>query len=487
MKESGHTQKIIEFVRKTQFEDIPADVVVQTKRVILDTVGCALSGFSTDKGRSSRKVAVTLGGNPESSILGTAETTSCLNAAFANANMANALDNDDCFRNLPHFSMHAVFAALSLGEKLGLSGKNVIAAVALGYDVAARVASIFGFPLNVKEDRVDYWRAYGLSWEVFAAVVAAAKMLDLDSDKMDDALGIAGTLTPVPMHRFLAAYPIPMVKYNDAGWTTSSGIMAALLAESGYTGPPGVLDPGYELWRVFGAEHYDYSVLTRDLGRAWQIMDSSFKPWPSCRWTHHPLTLFLGIVKENDLKPEEIEKVAVKGSFMNRAFDSADPTPGPIGPQFNIQHAIAAAALGIPAGPNWQKPEVIDDPLVKEFRRRVFLERGPRTLHGGRDDDVIRTICKELPGFFTRVPTTVEVTARGMTISKSGDYAKGDPWSPETRLSDQEVRDKFYLNAIEVLPNSSQWRGQIARAADIVFALEELDCVSDLTGLLAAR
>ncbi|MFH1087663.1 MAG: MmgE/PrpD family protein [Chloroflexota bacterium] len=486
MENSQYTERLAEFATGTRFEDIPGDVVAQAKRLILDTIGCALGGFSTDKGRISRQLAMSLGGNPESTILGTSLQTSCVNAAFANANMANALDNDDCLKNSPHFSMHTVSAALSVAERTEASGKGLIAAVLVAYDVAARVAHMFGYPLHVKEDSVEYWRGFGLSWEVFASAVAAARLLGLDSAGMSNALGIAATLTPVPIHRFLITQPIPLVKYNEAGWTTASGVMAALLADGGYTGPPGVLDPDYEIWRVFGAEKSDYSSLAKDLGTSWHIMNTSFKPWPSCRWTHHPLTLFSDIAKDNDLKPDEIEKVVVKGSWMNRAFDSPDPAPGPIGPQFNIQHAIAAVALGIPPGPNWQKPEVINDTRVKEFRRRVFLERGPRTLRGARDDEVIRTITGELPGFFTKIPTTVEITTRGTTFSKSGVYAKGDPWSPETRLTDEELDQKFYLNAVEMMPNSTLWRNQIRKAAKAIRDLENQTCLCELTGMLAA-
>ena len=486
MSESGYTEKIVEFIRRTSFEDIPEDVVAQAKRLILDTIGCALGGFSTDKGRICRQVAVSLGGSPESTILGTSMKTSCINATFANANMANALDYDDCFKNNPHFAMHTVCTALSLAEKLGSTAKELVTAVVLGYDIAARVGSAAGYLLNVKEDKVEYWPGYGFSWQVFAATAAATRLLKLDAERTIHALGIAGTFAPVPMHKFLQIVPIPMVKHNDAGWTAASGIMAALLAENGYTGPLGVLDPEYEFWRVFGAERFDYDVLTAELGEHWHIMDTSFKPWPSCRFTHHPLTLFLNIIKENDIAPDEIEKVVVKGSFMNRIFDSVDPTPGPIGSQFNIQHLIAVAALGIPAGPNWHKPEVIDDPRVKEFRRRVFLERGPRTLRGGRDDDVIQAICQELPAYFTKVPTTVEVTARGATFSESGEYARGDPWSPETRLSDEELKEKFYSNAIEVMPNSTLWRNQIMEAAESILNLEKVASLDSLTQMLAA-
>ena len=272
--EGSYTKAIADFVTGVNFESIPSDVVNQTKRVILDTVGCALGGFTTDKGKICRNLVTSLGGIPESTILGTSLKTSCANASFVNANMANALDNDDCFKNLPHFAPPTICSALAIAERLHSTGKEVVTAVALGYDIAARVGSAAGFPLTMKDDRGEYWQSYGLNWEVFGPAITAVKLLGVNEEKTVDAIGIAGTLTPAPTHKFLTAFPLPMTKYADAGWIATSGVTAALLADSGYTGPQNILDPYYEFWSTFGAEHFDFMVLTNDLGKRWQIMDS---------------------------------------------------------------------------------------------------------------------------------------------------------------------------------------------------------------------
>lgn len=476
----NYTEALATFASKSTYEDIPAEVIHQTKRLILDTIGCALGGYTTDKGRIARALVKRLGGKPESTVIGSGDKTSCSNAAFANANMTNALDNDDTFMNMAHFANHAVQAALAVGETTNAGGKEVINAVVLGYDIAGRVvSSTGGFWIRTEEGKIRIQRGFGFGWQVLAAAIAAGKIFNFDEEQMYHTIGIAGSMGPVGSLAKWFEPPLPLVKYGDAGWTVQAGVVGAMLAQEGYTGYHAILDGDLGFWRMYGADECDFSVLTGQMGKKWYIMDSSFKPWPSCRFTHQPLTIFIALMKEHSIKPEEIEKVIIKGSGMTTepVFLSPEPSPGPIGPQFSGSHVMAMAAYGIPPGPEWQRPELVDDPKIRRFRERVTIER---------DKELFKDMARQVPGLLKRVPTTIEVSAGGKLFSKSGEYAKGDPWLAETRMTDDELRDKFRCNAAGVLTTSLTWRRQIEEVMEMVYRLEEVKCVSELVKLLVA-
>lgn len=183
----GVTKTLVEFLLRTQFEDLPEEVVTCTKRVILDTIGVSLAGFTTDIGTILTGMVKDLGGKPESTIIGSGEKSSCLNAAMANAKMANALDCDDTFLNYSHLSPICVHSALSVAERENLSGRDFLLAVALAYDLTARVGSSFIMPGGA--------RGGTLSWLIIGAIAPAAKLLRLDLNRGLNAFALSITFS----------------------------------------------------------------------------------------------------------------------------------------------------------------------------------------------------------------------------------------------------------------------------------------------------
>ena len=275
---------------------------------------------------------------------------------------------------------------------------------------------------------------------------------------------------------------LPLSKYYEAGWTAQGGVSAALLAEVGYTSPAEILDGRAGFWRMRGREECDFDFMVSKLGQRWWVMETSLKPWPCCRFIHHSLTAFTKIIDEYDIKAEEIEKVVVKGSMMYAPIFHVRHPQTPVNMQFSAAHSLANAAFRVTPGPKWQYPESVNDPKMKEFRDKVAIELNSKTLEVMAQD-----LAGEPPKQPIRVPTTVEVTARGNVYRESVEYAKGDPpaWVEGMAMSDEELKNKFRDNAIDVSSTSAGWKEKIEKAIEVSYNLEKLSDITELVGLLS--
>ncbi|MFC1981268.1 MmgE/PrpD family protein, partial [Chloroflexota bacterium] len=457
------------------------EVVHQVKVMILDVIGCALAGFSHDRGMISRKVMKSFGGNPESTIIGDGTRTSCISAACANSNMASSLDNEETFMNAWHFSSNTVFSALALAERNGVSGREFITAVAVGYEVAARLILSTGFMGKIVNGKVTRYPVVGNPMSM-GSVAAACSILGLSTKQLIHALGLGGHFSPTPStHLWSIPLEPALLKYWDNGWMALGGIMSALMAKEGYTSyTVGILDGDSGFWRMYGGESCNFEVMIDGLGDKWWIMETSFKPWPSCRYTHHPLTALSRIINKYNIKPEEVQNIVVKGSFMwHPPFQNQDPK-GPISPQFSASHALAMLMFNVPPSADWQKPEMVANPLVKELRKKIEIKLDPEIMN----EQIGRQIS-QIPRVIREVPTTVEVTERRQVFSETVKYAKGDPWDLDYRMSDEDFKNKFRLNALSQIPMSLEWRRKIEDTIESCLNLEKLDNVNDLTRLMA--
>ena len=275
------TEKLADFVTTVQFSDLPQEVTHGMKRVVLDSIGCAINGLSTDRGEVAVKLARKLGGPPESTIIGTNDKVSCVNAAFANGELTNALDFDAL--GAGHDAPFLIPAALALGESISTPGKNLILAIALGFEIAGRLKSGQATPIAEGPERGKLqWRAVnGHSVSVLAAAASAGKVLNLNQEKMANAIGIAGCICPPNIFRkWMDTAPVRMTKYGSPGWGAHVGVTSALLAEMGYTGDTDLFDGQYGFWRYTGIEEWKTEEALEGLGTKWWGHQMGFKQYP---------------------------------------------------------------------------------------------------------------------------------------------------------------------------------------------------------------
>jgi len=466
-QERGASRALADFIAKTIFEDLPTDVVKKTKLLTLDTIGAALGGYLTDIGAICLGIAKTLGGNPESTIIGSGEKTSCVNAAFANAKMANALDCDDVFYNGAHFASPTIGAALALGERLKASGKDILTAIALGYDATARVGIS---AIRSREALPSF------SWHIVGSAVASAKLLGLDQLGILNTLGIGCANAPITCLR--KSWPDTMVKYGDMGVMAYQGILSALLAKMGHTGSKDILEGENGFWRYIGAEKCDYNTLLNELGKKWYVMDSSMKLYPACRWMHAPLDLFAEVVKDNKLKPEDIKKVVVRVHRRAVEIGSIYEPKDWLTAQVSIPYNIALIAFGIPPSSEWQAPEQYTNREILKFHTKVKVEEDPNSVK-------ILSLSEQPSYGFKKASVSLEVTTNDKVINRRAEYAKGDPWLPETEITYEELKIKFRSFASKIAGPSLRWRERIEQIIEQTFNMESVENVAEVMELLS--
>ncbi len=448
------TTEIADFLADVRFEDLPEAVVHETKRILLDSIGCAIAGLISEKGKLSVRLARRLGGPLESTIIGVGGKVSAANAAFANGELINALDWDVGGVPPGHSTPAVLPASLALAESSGASGRDLILAMALGHELSGRLGSVL---TNLMEPAGEDGRSvmsavHGYTMHALGAAAAAGKVLELDREKMASALGIAGYNAPVPaMIKFNKTVPGPMTKYASAGATAQVGVTAALLSEMGYAGDATVLDGDYSFWRYTASseEKWDPKRLTDGLGKAWILGQPSgtfYKHYPFCGLCHGEMDEFLKIIQENDLRAEDIESIRILSApLIDEPLWTNTNITNHVDAQFSVAYAFAVAAHGIKVSAEWQSPSVMRDPSILEFMKRVSVGVHPQ---GGR---------------------LMEVVAKGRVFT-----AQARPGMPV--MTDEQNIGKYRQNAEALLPAAL-----VDRALQLVLGLDTVKDVNELT------
>jgi len=288
-------------------------------------------------------------------------------------------------------------------------------------------------------------------------------MLRLEAAKIQHAIGISAS-----HHVTLGAVTagkLTMMKNTVDPMATQAGVMAALLAEQGYTGPEHVIDGKEGLVHCTGPE-WKLEVLTEGLGDSWRIERCGMKAYPTEALTHAPISAVLKIVLEHDLKPEEIATVHIR-SLARAADILADPTKYDPRSKETADHSlpyvIAAAIVDRQVTPLQFEVEKIMDPKIREQLDKVEVVADPD----------IEAVFPELQRVIVSIRTADEREFREQL-----DYPKGDPRNP---LTDGEIEEKFDALAEPVLSADGR-----ARLKDAVWGLEKLDSVAALMKLCKA-
>jgi len=236
------TEKLANFTVRVEFDDLPREVVAKVKQVLLDSVGCALGSYITDRARLAIEFAEERGGNPQASIIGGHRTSYDL-AAFVNGELINALDYDVLKPLTGHVFPYVAPPCLAIAERVHASGKELILALALAQEIGGRVASSIA-QIKVLKDEPPYYEEhprFSYSSTVFGGAAGAGNLLRFDVNKMTNAFGIVGASCPVPAGSKWETItgPAVMVKYNAwAGWVAQLATVAALMAEKALPGIP---------------------------------------------------------------------------------------------------------------------------------------------------------------------------------------------------------------------------------------------------------
>jgi 2-methylcitrate dehydratase len=451
------TAKMAQWAARVSFDDLGDRAVHEARRFLLDSLGCAFGGLRQEDARIALEVLDDIGGKGPSTVIGTGKKTDPVTASLANALMIRVMDyNDIYWQQDPSHPSDIIPAAMACGERARRNGKDLIVGIILGYEFECRFCEA-AFP-GIRERG---WHHATLT--AFVSPIVAGWMLGLPWEKIQHAIGISASRHAT--YGAVTAGKLTMMKNTVDPMATQSGVMAALLAEKGYTGPEHVVDGKESITRCLGPE-WKLEILTDGLGDSWRVERCGMKAFPTEALTHAPISAVLDIVIGNDLKPEQVAKVHIR-SLARAADILADPTKYDPRTKETADHSlpyvIAAAIADRQVTPAQFEPEKIMDPRIREQLRKVEVVADPE----------IEKVFPKLQ----RVIVTVKTTD-GRELTKQLDYPKGDPRNP---LTDREIEEKFDALAAPVLSDDRRHR-----VKDAVWGLEKLSTVTELMDLCRA-
>ena len=442
------------------FADLPLDVVHQAKRLVLDTLGCAIGGSVSDASLAIQKMIQEFKGPREATVFGSGLKTSCLNATLANGAMARFLDYNDVLYIIPgrrtgNHPSEIIPPVLALAERQHLSGKEAITAIVAGYDLS------FVFLEAVTGPGMKGWE--GDTRGAYIMPLIAGRLLGLTETQMENAVGICASC-----HSVMGILDAPEEEYTMAKnirFPTMSygGILAALLARKGFTGPARIIEGQDGFATLIMQGNYDPEKL-KNPERRFAIREACIKSIVGDYSTHGYLAATLKLVNEHKIRPQDIAEVRIRTSKR-----CADHTTDPIKKfprnketaDHSSYYLTAVAIADGRVGPEQFTPEKYQDPQIRELIEKISVQADPEL-------DPIR------PAGISEI-----ITKRGEQYSCRVDFPQGHARNP---MTDGEIIDKF-----KALAGKYMGEGQINRIVHMVFELDKIESIGRLNRLMVFK
>jgi len=447
------SQKISEFAVGLKYDDLPEKVVNEVKRYLYDSIGCAYGGYHTKDVNILRDIYKEMGGTGQATLIAFGDKIPAVNATLVNSLMIRALDfNDIYWKEDPSHPSDIIPAALSVGELVDADMKEVIVAIVLAYEFEQRLCE-FAVP-GVRERK---WHHATLTQ--FVSPIVAGKLLGLNVDQMTNAIGINGC------HNHTIGCPtagqLTMMKNTVDPMAVQTGVFAALMAQKGYSGTTAVFEGKEGFKDVFGPDWNDSKMLG-DLGKNFKIMECGMKAFPTEALTHTHLSALLKVVRDNDIKHDQVKEVIV--TTIARACDILFD-PHKYRPEsretadHSLPYCLAAAIVD-----HQITTQTFSDEKLKD--ERIW----------GVIDKIKGEASQEFEKMFpAKQPSKVVVrTTDGKEYSEYLEYPKGDPREPMTM---EDLEAKFNGLSAELL-NSDRQR----QIKDMIFACEHLKARKFMAG-----
>ena len=456
----GLTQEVAHYVSKVSYKAVPSEVIRLARGFILDGLGVALAGSTDECSRIVQAYVRALGGREECTVVGTAWSAPVAKAALANGVAGHAMDYDDTqlstskeavYGLLTHPTTPVLAAVLAIGEKQKITGAEFLLAYIVGVEVECRIADSIN-PHHYQSGFHSTATMGGLG-----AVMAVGKILRLRENVLVQALGICASMAAGLRENFGT-----MTKPLHAGRAAENGVMAALLAQSGFTAATNILEAQRGFYHAM-AGGYDESKIAGRLGRPYFMQEPgiSIKPYPSGSLSHPAQDLILDLVREHDLHASDIESVEV-GTNSNVPNALIYPMPRTaLEAKFSIPFCMAIAVLERKAGIAQFVDSKVRQKKVVELMKRVRLYV----------DDELEALG------FDQVRSRIRIKLHnGRTIEGRYDVARGHPAKP---MSWTELAEKFKECASLAVPADNA-----GRVIDLVGRLEELKSLNPLVRAL---
>jgi 2-methylcitrate dehydratase PrpD len=431
-----------EFARALRFEDLPASVVHEAKRALLNYFGVAIGGWSDPSCAVLSTMLGGISGKRQASVIGSLLRLDMLNASFLNAVLANALEFDDTHMpTVIHPAAPVAPPLFALAEQRQISGRQLLTAFVFGVEIACRAGNAVS--------PGHYARGWHITTTcgVLGAAGAAAMTLNLTDQQFSHALGIAASQASGLVENLPSG-----AKSVQIGNSARNGLFAALIAEQGYTASPMAIE-GERGWARAMGDVPDLGALVGNLGGSWELMKNAYKAYPCGIVLAPVIDACLQLGRDHELTASSIDRVVVRGAplLLARA-DRAQVSDERIA-KLSLQHAAAAAFVRGRAGVMEFGEASVNDAGMAAFRSKVVAVA-----------DIALSVSEAV----------VEVELAGKKLSFRIMAPKG---SLENPLTDEDIREK--ARDLAKLAGSAI---DIDRLADAIW---DLDMCQDARVLMA--
>lgn len=442
-------ERLAEYAANLRYEDLPAPVVHEVKRRVIDALACAMGAIESDPGRIARTVACGASAEPGATVLGTAHRTTTDLAAFANGALVRYLDYNDTYLSLePAHPSDNISAALAVGEAFGSDGRELIAAILLAYEVQCR----FCDAASIRKRGWDH-----VTYGVFSSALASARLMKLPPERILQAVRIGGV--NAASLRQTRVGQLSMWKGCAFAHAARTGVFAATLASHGMTGPSGIFEGEMGFWKQVSGP---FEVPLWGGGSVpFKILDTSIKFFPAEYHAQSAIEAALA------LRPivGSVEKIR---ALAIHSFDAAVDIIGGDEEKWrptsretadhSLPYCVAVSLMDGEVGLAQFSEERIVDPALRDLMGRITVHRSAE-------------LTREYP---EGIPNLLEVTtASGQTHARKVTFPRGHARNP---MSDAEVEEKFRRLAAPVLSEE--------RAARALETLWHLENVSDIGAVI---
>lgn len=451
------TRDLARFGAALQYKDLPHEVVERIKLSVLDSIGCCVFGSTLPWTRKVADLAMAEGARQAASLIGMGRKTSVSLAVMVNGTSGHAFELDDIHKeSIIHMGSLATPVALAYAEQRGgISGEELITAMVAGYEIGARVGNAATMNLFFRG-----FHPQGTSG-VFSAAGTAARMLGLDAERFQHALGIVGSAAG----GLMAAQEGAMVKRFHSGRAAQSGVYAAELAAADFTGITDVLEAAYGGFLSCYSGEPNPARLTAGLGTVWETANVGYKPHASVTSIHTALDGLAELMREHGLTAADVRHVDVGLSPMTYVHCAWDyKAQGVTAAQMNLYYGLAVIALDGMAFTAQYREDRLNDPAIFDFITRISA-----------------SVDAEIEGMgapFRHAARVRVTTTRGATHEKMLLHRRG---SPEAPLKPEDIEYKF-----RHVVSGCMKPADLDRVVKLVAGLDRQNNTAELISLIAA-
>lgn len=433
-------------VVESRYGDLPAPVLHEAARALLNWCGCAIGGSRHETVDFALAAIMPFAGSAQAAVFGRGERMDILNAALINGISSHVLDFDDTQAEAIHPSSPVLPALLALAEWRGFSGAELAHAFVVGVEVECRVGRSV-FPQHYDRG----WHITGTAG-IFGAAAAAGKLLGLNEQQMTWALGMAATQSAGLREMFGS-----MCKCLHPGRAAQNGLHAALLAQQGFTSS----ECGLEAKRGFGhvlSTRFDASVITAEWGPRYELSSNMYKPFACGLVVHGVIDGCIQLRGEHGLSPALIERVDLNvAPLVMELTGKTDPRTGLEG-KFSVFHAAAAAIVHGAAGEAQFSDACVREAVVADLRSKVH-------------------VAADVSLLWTQARVSIRLKD-GRVLDREVLHPLG---SLERPMSDVDLEAKFRSLAGDVLDS-----GRCERLQELCWSLTSLPDAGDIARAAAA-